>query len=72
MGLIMDVAADRISGSPASLFERISGAWSTWRAERARRLQLLRELESLSPRELTEFAICRSDFPAIMRGTYRP
>jgi uncharacterized protein YjiS (DUF1127 family) len=45
--------------------------FSAWRAKRAYRARIARELDTYTDRELFDLGIQRGDFAAILNGTFR-
>jgi uncharacterized protein YjiS (DUF1127 family) len=45
--------------------------FSAWRAKRAYRARIARELNTYTDRELFDLGIQRADFPAILNGSFR-
>jgi uncharacterized protein YjiS (DUF1127 family) len=54
----------------ARLRTRLNGLGARWAARR-RAVRDLRQLDHCTERELWDMGLSRSDFPAIIRGTYR-
>jgi uncharacterized protein YjiS (DUF1127 family) len=45
--------------------------FAAWRAKRAYRARIARELNTYTDRELFDLGIQRADFPAILNGSFR-
>jgi uncharacterized protein YjiS (DUF1127 family) len=45
--------------------------WQRARAQRAEVFRITQELADCSDRQLADLGLCRSDIPAVARGTYR-
>ena len=45
--------------------------WQRAQAQRAEVFRITQELASCSDRQLADLGLCRSDIPAVARGTYR-
>jgi uncharacterized protein YjiS (DUF1127 family) len=51
--------------------KNIARKYKAWRSERQRRRQLIRELDSMTDRDLLDLGFSRYDFAAIINGTYQ-
>ena len=66
---------DTVNDSPWAQFARAVAArrrqFADWRAKRAYRARIARELHSYTDRELFDLGIQRGDIPAVLNGTFR-
>jgi uncharacterized protein YjiS (DUF1127 family) len=68
---VLDTATDTLWGQFAHAATEHRQRFAAWRAKRAYRAQITRELNTYTDRELFDLGIQRADIPAVVNGTLR-
>ncbi len=68
---VFDTTTDSVWAQVAHAVAERRERFAAWRAKRAYRAQIARELNTYTDRELCDLGIQRADIPAVINGTYR-
>jgi uncharacterized protein YjiS (DUF1127 family) len=68
---VFDTANNTVWSNLAIGVSERRARFSAWRAKRANRARIARELNTYTDRELFDLGIQRGDFAAILNGTFR-
>jgi len=68
---VFDTTATTAWGQFTGAIAERRARFSDWRAKRAYRARIARELNTYTDRELFDLGIQRADFSAILNGTFR-
>lgn len=67
---VIDTTTNSVRGT-TSLWAETTQRFGEWRAKRASRARVARELATYTDRELFDLGITRADIPAVINGTFR-
>ena len=68
---VLDTTTDTVWAQFAHAVTERRERLAAWRAKRAYRAQITRELNTYTDRELFDLGIQRGDIPAVVNGTFR-
>jgi uncharacterized protein YjiS (DUF1127 family) len=68
---VLDTVTDTVWAQFVHAVTERRQRFAAWRAKRAYRARIARELNSYTDRELVDLGIQRADIPAVLNGTFR-